>query len=382
MPTNTYVVLTGAKNNAGDFLIKQRTRELLHSLRPDRGLVEYDSWRQLDHSQLEVVNASRALILAGGPALQGDMWPGIFPLTHSLSDIKVPIVAMGVGWKSPVGDWESTHNYVLSERTVELLKKLDGNASASSVRDYHTLNVLLGRGLNNFVMSGCPALFSLAHVGKPAKLPTDIGKIGFSAGVSFSRDAGMDKIQKDIILTLKGRFGTGALVVAFHHSLGSQFELSYSKQNPLYVAQKRLATWLESEGIDYVDVSGDSSKMIAFYAACDLHVGYRVHAHVLMSSISKPSVLITEDGRGRALANVIGGLIFEGYSRYARGWYHRLADRAGIGTRRFVPTRGIARDVVLALEYERLHGYPRLLAARAAIDSLYGTMSAFVKQLP
>ena len=51
--------------------------------------------------------------------------------------------------------------------------------------------------------------------------------------------------------------------------------------------------------------------MIDLYSNCDLHIGYRVHAHVFMTSIKKPSILIKEDGRGEGMSEVIEGKCFD-----------------------------------------------------------------------
>ena len=35
-----YVILTGSKNNAGDYLIKYRAKQLFANLRPDRKIID------------------------------------------------------------------------------------------------------------------------------------------------------------------------------------------------------------------------------------------------------------------------------------------------------------------------------------------------------
>ena len=130
-----FVILTGAKSNAGDYLIKYRAMQLLSALRPDRDIVDYDGWITLTDEQLDVVNQSRALILTGGPALQYKMYPGVFPLIDDLTRIKVPILTLGIGWKSAAGRWPDTHDYPLSEKSIELIKTIDESPCRSSVRD-------------------------------------------------------------------------------------------------------------------------------------------------------------------------------------------------------------------------------------------------------
>ena len=47
MGPNRYVLLTGSRNNAGDFLIKHRAMALLRALRPDRELIDRNAWEPI-----------------------------------------------------------------------------------------------------------------------------------------------------------------------------------------------------------------------------------------------------------------------------------------------------------------------------------------------
>ena len=75
MDKEFYVTLTGGKNNAGDFLIKYRAFNLFKELRPDRDIVDFNEWEEIDDNRLEIINKSKALILLGGPGLVYDMYP-------------------------------------------------------------------------------------------------------------------------------------------------------------------------------------------------------------------------------------------------------------------------------------------------------------------
>ena len=179
MENDRYVLLTGSKNNAGDYLIKYRAKALLNKHRPDRSLLDYDAWKPFTDEQLQTVNTSRALLLTGGPALQKDMYPKIYPMVDDLSRIKVPIITMGIGWKSPLGRWSDTYRYGLSDQTLELLDRISRSGYQSSVRDYHTLNLLQQRGYTDYIMTGCPALYDLDLIDKPFESKTDFKKIAF-----------------------------------------------------------------------------------------------------------------------------------------------------------------------------------------------------------
>src|SRR6056300_1154657 len=105
-----YVILTGSKNNAGDYLIKYRAKQLFSEFRSDRKIIDINGWEDLSNSNLNIINDSKALILMGGPALVEDMVPRVYGLANVLDKIKVPIIMMGIGWKSTEGNWQNTYH--------------------------------------------------------------------------------------------------------------------------------------------------------------------------------------------------------------------------------------------------------------------------------
>ena len=199
--TDSFVILTGSKNNAGDFLIKYRAQKIFEAIRPDRKIIDFNGWESIDNVKLEVINNSKALILMGGPALQKNMVPDIYALPDDLDQIRVPIVTMGIGWKSVQGDWFDTYNYSLSERTIKLLERINTDGLSSSVRDFHTLNALMFKGFDNYLMTGCPAYYDLASVNTEFSLPENIKKVAYSLGVSFVHSNSMDQLMKSQILS-------------------------------------------------------------------------------------------------------------------------------------------------------------------------------------
>jgi polysaccharide pyruvyl transferase len=376
-----YVMLTGGKNNAGDFLIKNRARKLMSSVRPDRNLEDLDGWKELSRENLDRINGSKALILMGGPALQKRMRPRVYGLPQDLNDITVPIVTMGIGWYSPFGRWEDTSSYPLNSLSTELLERINGERYMSSVRDYHTLNALASKGLNNFVMTGCPALYSSEHADVPVQVNRDPQKIGFSLGVSLKFSRRMREQMKATILRTRNKFPDASLDVVFHHGLGSDYLLSDRASNDLHASQLEFAQWLESEGISYVDISGDAEKLLAYYSECDLHIGYRIHAHIFMSSISKPSILLIEDGRGMALKDVVGGVNLVAYRKAYMGYMATLMCRVGIGFDKMLPPKNFLDDYSSILNYEMLHGV-RFGEVRDGIRRHYPVMDSFLRSLP
>lgn len=381
-----YVILTGGKNNAGDFLIKKKAKELFTQLRPDRSVIDYDGWLPLTQEQLKTINESRALILTGGPALRYEMYPGIYPLVENLDDIKVPILMMGIGWKSLKGDWEDSYHYPLSPKTIELLKKIDNSGYSSSVRDYHTLNVLMHGGFKNTLMTGCPALYSHKHLNQVFKYPKLIKNVSFSLGVSFVDNQKIEDQMKLLILKTKEIFPESNLTVVFHHSLDKKMITNIYKGKTFFLERHyHMVDWLEKNKISYIDISGGVDTLVNHYSACDFHIGYRVHAHIFMNSISKLTMLISEDGRGKALEKVIGGMVLDGYQLkgFSKSIFARIFRKVmGINTNAFLLQDELVSDVEMNVLYELKYNCPRVTASRTNIDHHFNVMKRFIKQLP
>lgn len=381
--SDRYVILTGAKNNAGDYLIKHRALQLFAALRPDREIVEFDGWLPLDENQLETINSSRALILTGGPALQPRMYPGIYPLVNDLDRIKVPVVSMAIGWKGARASRSCCSDYRLTGDTVRLLRKIASSGYNSSVRDYHTLRVLQRYGFDNFVVTGCAALYSLEHLGRGLKPGGPLERISFTPGVAFARDEQQAGRLREIVAMLRSAFPQAVLTAVFHHSVNAaHYRQTHNPNLRLVDAQQRLQAWLEREGVAWVDVSGGVEKMLNHYQQCDLHVGYRVHAHILMASMARPTVLIAEDGRGGALREVLGGLIVEEELENSSNLLSRLLSRLGKAGRNLLPAAELVREVVQQVEYEQKHGYPRISSQCMSMEKHFQIMKSYLEGLP
>lgn len=376
-----YVILTGSKNNAGDFLIKHRAKQLFAWLRPDREVVDVDGWRPFDQATLDLVNGSCALILMGGPALQEKMRPRVYALVDELDRIKVPIVSMGIGWYSHKGRWEDTHHYPLTRLTLDLLDRVEGSGFVSSVRDYHTLNALACHGYKNFAMTGCPALYSRPHLDQPLVVPAKIGKVGVSLGVTLKSSPRMFVQMQEVVLATCKRFPDAAVDVVFHHAIGQSYMTTHGAAKDLHVAQQRFLAWLQREGISHVDISGSAENLMNYYNSCDLHIGYRVHAHIFMSSISRPSVLLSEDGRGIALKEVIAGGALNSYLHCSKNKVITGLHKLSLPYDDYVPAPGLAGDLVRLLDAE-LAGGVRLYQPRENISLHFPVMKKFIESLP
>jgi len=378
-----YVVLTGGKNNAGDYLIKHRAKKLLKEFRPDREILDYDAWEKFDQTRLDEVNISKALILLGGPALQSHMRPKIYPMVDDLNEIKVPIIMMGIGWKSINGDWYDTYRYPLSDESIELLIKIDQSGYQSSVRDYHTLNAVQFKGCNNFMMTGCPAYYDISSIGSDIKVPVELNKVAFSLGVSFIDSKSMEELMKENIIKCKERFFDKDFEVVFHHSLDRNKFLSTHDATSRHVERHNdFANWLESKDIKYIDVSGSAENLISYYNNVDLHIGYRLHAHIFMNSISKLSILVSEDGRAKASKNVIGGIVLDGHSGFSVSLLSKILNKLFTKYDRYKKNKYLTIEIMKNINYEKNVNFNRMKNSRKSIDNNFNVMKMFIEQLP
>jgi len=377
-----YVILTGSKNNAGDFLIKYRAKQLFKELRSDREIIDFNAWEEFDKEKLDIVNKSKALILMGGPSLQKNMRPNIYKMTKNLDEIKVPIITMGIGWKSIAGNWENTYNYSLSEESIALLTRINNSGYLSSVRDYHTLNAIRFKGFDNFLMTGCPAYYDLKYLNQKFINPI-INKVAFSLGVSFIQSSSMDKLMKENILKCKEEFKDKDFEVVFHHSLDKNKFLSThgatEKHNSEHV---EFAKWLDQHKIKYVDISGSAENLMNYYSKVDLHIGYRVHAHIFMNSISKFSILISEDGRAKGAKEVIGGIVLDGFTHFKNDYMSKILNRLLSNYDRYNANVNLTQEILSNVDYEEKIDFMRIKNSRKQIDSNFEIMKQFLKQLP
>lgn len=385
-----YVLLTGAINNAGDFLIKKRAIRLLEYVRPERTLMDRNRWDPLTREEIEKINRGRALILCGGPAIKKTMVPHIYPLSPTtLEKIQVPIITMGLGWNHAKGDWWDTGLIRLSEDTLALLQHVEQNGFHSSVRDYHTQALLRQRGLTAFWVTGCPSLYPA-----PLPLPTlcipsncKPQRIVFSMGVTHRQSRNMRLLSEQLISTVRQQFHDSQLTVLFHHSLEPDIRRQ-AYGNAHQGSDDDIARWLDSQRIGYLDISGSAERMIETYRQADLHVGFRVHGHICAITAGLASILLTEDARGKALRQVIGGLTLDAVKdKKSIGRSHisfQLGQTRDLEPDLFVPNPDVVQEldqIFTHLKASPAH-WQLFQIPIAAINHHWPVMEAFLKQLP
>lgn len=340
-------ILTGAKKNIGDFLIAEKAKQVISRITGEHDFLQIDRWLPFD-DRLEMVNATRAVVICGGPAYTSGFYPKTVPLVSDLKRITVPIIPIGIG----LGGMHphALPSFRFSRESLEAIRYLHGTCRLSGVRDRVTLEKLRQAGIDNVVVSGCPVLYDFESFGKAFVAPPEVNRIVFTppAGRHFWGQS------LELAGKVRERFPHAEIVASFHRGIGpDRYTTIRQWLYNLYLVHN-----LKRAGIVSLDTSYDL-KRIAFYRECDLHIGYRVHAHVNFISFRKPSFLLQEDTRGLGMSQVLG---------VAENDVNAHDDNA-------------VTAILASLDRERSNGFTSFGHVPETIDSLYQSMTGVLGSL-
>jgi hypothetical protein len=368
--SGAYVVLVGAKRNAGDFLIAERCAALLKQLRPDRELRFAPSWEPID-PRSEVLRGARAIVIAGGPGYQPGFHPEVYPLCPKLAELPCPVVPLGLGWKGPGGDGYALRHYTFTRTSLDALRWMAHHTPSLGCRDRLTQRVLERHGISDISMVGCPVWYHLPSIGKALETPTAVTRVVFTpAQLHVLRDQSLEVARRVAEI-----WPEAEKFCSFHRGLDASdaFIPAADVKNNRAVAERA-----DALGFDVIDVTGGASKL-DFYDECSLHVGYRVHAHLHFLSRRRPSLLIEEDGRGAGASHALGVQGVPAFRPDRRGRLWLAAGRSGSAYR--VDERAPARvERMLASDVEAQ--FARYADLAQTIDGHFSSMKAFIRGLP
>lgn len=287
-----YLVLTGEKNNFGDFLIAQGVKNIFQKfVHKDIKVVFQNRHSSLVKSQILDFDK---IILAGGPFFKRQI------LINNLS-LRRPefflekLILFGGGWKPSIGDEVDRLNYLYDKRSIKILENIN---TPLGTRDFDTLYNLSQNGIKNASYSGCPAWFAKNN---------DLGQIKFNEipnhPICLCTAPQSDNLQSQFrkllyLLTKKG------------YRVKAAFNKGFET-----IEQKNTKEWiLENLNIYSYDTSGPSI-FPEIIKDCDIHIGFRVHSHIYSLISFIPSLLIPEDGRGFSINRLFGFSKLHAYRR-------------------------------------------------------------------
>lgn len=346
-------LMHGACVNAGDFLIKERAKALLKHYYPECEINEFYRNQKLD-GFMEQINSNDIMIFAGGPGYFKDFYPRMAPLTDNLDNFKIPLMFMGMGWYGADSNPYTVYKYELGEAMTGLLKRAVNDTGLLGCRDYFSMNILRNAGIEESLMTGCPAWYDLGFVNQTEYTGPRLNEVK-KICISNPADQNNYPMAMELAVFIRKFFGDKDITFVCHRGFA----------NPALGVDKVL----ESYGIKYVDIS-NSDDGFKIYDDCDLHIGYRVHAHIYNLSKRKLSILVEEDGRGAGVDMALG----------LSGIPARISALSGNKIAHientYIPTQ--AEDELLNLE---ANNYAKLDAAFYMMNKYYKEMERHVKSI-
>lgn len=287
--------LTGAYVNAGDFLIEKRSTALLQQFLPNAQITIYS--RKDIERRFDEIDSNDVIIFTGGPLIKRDLNQSI-SVSRSM-DFTKPIMMMGCGWAGEEGSKNGNYSYTFTPETLRFYKKVAEEGLGIGCRDLYTLRALRKDNVRNTYMTGCPAWYDLSHIGT-----LDIAS-GDKIENIYISDPAQPKNQRqalEIIRFIQKRFPSKRIKFVFHRNVDEAFKAAIEQNFP---------------DIEVAIISG-TAEGFEIYKNCDLHIGYRVHAHIYNLSIRNRSFLIEEDGRGAGVNEALGLIRITAYNDYIR----------------------------------------------------------------
>jgi hypothetical protein len=147
-------------------------------------------------------------------------------------------------------------------------------------------------------MTGCPAWYDLSTIDNDYAFHSSVRTLVLSA------PAGHRPEFMPLLRWLTRRFPKARRVLSFHHGM-----LPSTNSRGLVAAGRNLAIAIAArqQGWKIASLAGSLQRLEHLYGGADLHIGYRVHAHLYCLSRRTASILINEDSRGIGQAKAIGG---------------------------------------------------------------------------
>ncbi|MDR5903018.1 polysaccharide pyruvyl transferase family protein [Halomonas icarae] len=263
----------GSKN-IGDQLITTCLKNLVSDLIPDAGfsvIWRADSW---DNVKSTVLGADHVFFAC--LALRPNMHKNEYPYLGELVDAGIPFSVIAAGTDLPV-DKDADIYAGFSDDSIRLLKKVNDRAAVFTTRGGVSQEFCLRIGLEKVIFSGDVAFYDQS-----------LSEVKFEKGVECKKIVVSDphrascyiKPFKTLLDGLRDLFPEAEVVVAQHG------------------VNKVIDDFCYENSIKTEKIYEDRYGGLKVYDEADLHVGFRVHAHVSALKRRKYSYLLEQDGRG------------------------------------------------------------------------------------
>ncbi|MDR1914486.1 MAG: polysaccharide pyruvyl transferase family protein [Clostridiales bacterium] len=234
----------------------------------------------------------------GGPAYSHDLRQAI-PLAADIEKIKAPMYALGLGWYGARASRGIIEGFSFEQKTRELWRRCAVNKPLSC-RDFFSVSILRHNGFENAIMTGCPAWYDVKYAESTRLSFNPENKVNKICISEPSDSAHFDMFVK-LASFLRKRYPQAEVKALFHRGIAQD---KFVNQTRAYVNASTVKE-LEKIGVESIDISY-GTEGFNYYDKSDLHVGFRVHAHIYNLSRRKRSLIIEEDSRGTGVNDALG----------------------------------------------------------------------------
>ncbi len=289
--------------NIGDHLVKVGIDKLL---RERLGAVTIDGYSNkrdaedplepigITRESVDILNEHDLLVIGGSNLYEvSDGRWGVMVETEALGRLKVPVLLLGIG-----SGWSFAFPHLPRlpaevERQIRTLHKL---ARGSSVRDDMTARILRSHEIGPCVVTGCPATFladePLRRIGAGRVGVAFLPRRMYASKVRLSLRRSPTRARRRLVtrmfLDVLERLRTGGLE--------TRVLVHDARDLPL-------ARTLVGDDVVYHE---EPAHLLEEIAACDVVVGFRLHACIAALGYGIPVVPILADGRSWAFAETFG----------------------------------------------------------------------------
>lgn len=247
-----------------------------------------------------VLEDSPAVILAGANQINDNytVWPGLSAERVRASRLR--LVPFGIGLHGEPGQTDR-----LSDETKDVLTALHERIEFSSWRCPHTVAYLrqeLPRLATQILMTGCPVVYD-----RPLLDGVPFGRDTRRIAVTVTERRDFWTRETAVIDFVARRYPRANRYLVLHQNYSPPAHLEHLRHRwlPHTSSQlneyQRLRQYAVRRGFTVV-CPLDADACIAFYDGIDMHIGSRLHAHLLCLSRAKRSWLVPVDGRATGMA--------------------------------------------------------------------------------
>lgn len=249
------------------------------------------------------LKAAPGVVLAGANQLNDryTVWPGL--TAQRIRESRMRLLPFGIGLHGEPGQTDA-----LSNATKEVLTALHEQIEFSSWRCPHTVAYLrqqLPELAPQLLMTGCPVVYD-----RPLLDGAPFGREARRIAVSVTERGDFWNRETGLIDAVARCFPNAARVLVVHqnYSPPGRFELLrhrwWPQADSKLNAHQRLRKYAVRRGFS-IACPADADACIALYEGVDMHIGSRLHAHLLCLSRAKRSWLVPVDGRALGMADFL-----------------------------------------------------------------------------